>query len=201
MFSLDLVRDLRAREHRHPGGGKLNAQRQPLDQPADATASARCVLIQRKARLDLPRALDEEAQCAGAPVPVLREAEAVDVEHPLALHGEALTRRRQKLDVRCALDDLAQETRTGRPGARSCRARAASTARADNQGAVDEPRSRCGRRPPRTGSTRQPQAPGTRARQQTRAGRSARRAGSARSGARRPRARAASCLLRPARRV
>ena len=46
----------------------------------------------------------------GAPVPVLRETEALDVEHPLALDVEPLPRRRQELDVRGALDHLAQKS-------------------------------------------------------------------------------------------
>ena len=106
---LDLVRDLRAREHRHPRGGELDAQGQALDQPADAARLGALVVVEREARLDLRRALDEEAQRAGAPVPVLREAEAVHVEHPFALHVETLTRRRQQLDLRCALDDLPEQ--------------------------------------------------------------------------------------------
>ena len=108
---LDLVRDLRAREHRHPRGGELDAQGQALDQPADAARLGALVVVEREARLDLRRALDEEAERAGAPVPVLREAEAVHVEHPFALHVETLTRRRQQLDLRCALDDLPQQVR------------------------------------------------------------------------------------------
>ena len=74
---LDLIRDLRAREHRHPRGCELNAQRQALDQPADAKRIDLLIVVQREARLDLRRALDEEAERAGAPVPVLRKAEAV----------------------------------------------------------------------------------------------------------------------------
>ena len=58
---LDLVRDLRAREHRHPRGGELDAQRQALDQPADATRLDALVVVEREARLGLRRALDEEA--------------------------------------------------------------------------------------------------------------------------------------------
>ena len=108
---LDLVRDLRAREHRHPRGGELDAQGQALDQPADATRLGALVVVEREARLDLRRALDEEPKRAGAPVPVLREAEAVHVEHPFALHVETLTRRRQQLDLRCALDDLPEQVR------------------------------------------------------------------------------------------
>ena len=53
--------------------------------------------------------LDEQAHCRGAPVPVLRETEALDVEHPLALDVEPLPRGRQELDVRGALDHLAQK--------------------------------------------------------------------------------------------
>ena len=127
---LDLVRDLRAGEHRHPRGRELDAERHALDQPADAERLRRA----RRRRARSParpasRARRRGAARRSAPVPVLREAEAVDVEHPLALHVETLTRRRQQLDVRGALDDLAQQVRRPRRGARSCRARAASTAR------------------------------------------------------------------------
>ena len=108
---LDLLRDLRAREHRHPRGGELDAQGQTLDQPTDAARLGAPVVVEREARLDLRGALDEEAQSTGATVPVLREAEAVHVEHPLALHVETLARRRQQLDLGCALDDLPQQVR------------------------------------------------------------------------------------------
>ena len=74
-------------------------------------ASARSSSSSEKPGIDLSRALDEEAERAGAPVPVLREAEAVHVEHPFALHVETLTRRRQQLDLRRALDDLPQQVR------------------------------------------------------------------------------------------
>ena len=74
-------------------------------------ASARSSSSSEKPRHDLSRALDEEAKRAGAAVPVLREAEAVHVEHPFALHVETLTRRRQQLDGRCALDDFPQQVR------------------------------------------------------------------------------------------
>ena len=49
------------------------------------------------------------SRSAPPPPPVLREAEAVDVEHPLALHVETFSRRRQELDVRGALDHLAEQ--------------------------------------------------------------------------------------------
>ena len=72
------------------------------------SACDRCV-VEGEARHDLRGPLDEQAHCRGAAVPVLRETEALDVEHPLALDVEPLPRRRQELDVRGALDHLAQE--------------------------------------------------------------------------------------------
>jgi len=108
---LDLVRDLRAREHRHPRCGELDAQGHALHQPADTKRLVALVVDEREARLDLRGALDEEALGAGAPVPVLCEPEAVHVEHPLALHVEALTRRRQQRDLRRSLDDRPEQTR------------------------------------------------------------------------------------------
>ena len=89
---LDLVRDLGAREHRHPRGGELDAERQALYQPADTTRLGNLV-VEREARLGLRGALGEEAErarVAGAPAPVLVQAEAVHVEHPFALHVETL---------------------------------------------------------------------------------------------------------------
>ena len=71
--------------------------------------SACDVVVEGEARRDLSRPLDEQAHCRGAPVAVLREAETLDVEHPLALDVEPLPRRRQELDVRGALDHLAQK--------------------------------------------------------------------------------------------
>ena len=62
-----------------------------------------------KPGVDLRRPLDEQAHAPKRSVPVLREAEALDVEHPLALDVETLPRRRQELDLRGALDDLAQK--------------------------------------------------------------------------------------------
>ena len=63
---LDLVSDLRAREHRHPRGCELDAQRHALDQPADTTCLGALVVVEREARLDLRRALDEETERARA---------------------------------------------------------------------------------------------------------------------------------------
>ena len=105
--ALDLVRDLGAGEHGHPGSGELDAERHAVDEPADAER-LRCV-VDGEARHDLSGPFDEQAHCGGAPVVVVRKAETLDVEHPLTLDVEPLSRRRQKLDVRCALDHLAQK--------------------------------------------------------------------------------------------
>ena len=72
-------------------------------------ASARSSSFSEKPGSTCRRALDEEAQRTGAPVPVLRKAKAVDVEHPFALEVETLSRRRQQLDLRRTLDDLPQQ--------------------------------------------------------------------------------------------
>ena len=162
---LDLVRDLRAREHGYPRGGELDAERHARRRAGRCGAPRRA----RRRRARSParpasRARRRGAARRSAPVPVLREAEAVDVEHPFALHVEPLPRRRQQLDLRCALDDLAQQVRRRRRDARSCRARAASTARSGSRAAAPAPRSRCGRRRRRTGSTRRQRARGTPAR-------------------------------------
>ena len=106
--ALDLVRDLGAGEHGHPRGGELDAERHAVDEPADAERLRPCV-IEGEARYDLSGPLDEQAHCRGARVAVVRKAETLDVEHPLTLDVEPLPRRRQELDVRCALDHLAQK--------------------------------------------------------------------------------------------
>jgi len=61
------------------------------------------------AKIGLFRSLDEKPHGRRVAVSVLRETEAIDVEHPLALHVQPLPRRRQELDVWGALDHLAQK--------------------------------------------------------------------------------------------
>ena len=107
--ALDLVRDLGAGEHGHPRGRELDAERHAVDEPADAERLRVPGVVEGEARHDLRGPLDEQAHRRGAAVPVLRETEALDVEHPLALDVEPLPRRRQELDVRGALDHLAQK--------------------------------------------------------------------------------------------
>ena len=107
--ALDLVRDLGAGEDGHPRGRELDAERHAVDEPADAERLRVPGVVEGEARHDLPGPLDEQAHCRGAAVPVLRETEALDVEHPLALDVQPLPRGRQELDVRGALDHLAQK--------------------------------------------------------------------------------------------
>jgi hypothetical protein len=64
-------------------------------------------IVEDEARGNLFGSLDEQAHRRSAAVFVLRETESLDVEHPLALDVEPLTRRRQELDVWGALDDVA----------------------------------------------------------------------------------------------
>src|SRR5439155_21062571 len=104
--ALDLVRDLGAREQGHPRCCKLDAERHAVDEPADAQRLRALRVVEGQARYYLCGSLDEQAHRRGAPIPVLSETEAVDVEHPLALNVEPLPRGRQERDVRGALDHL-----------------------------------------------------------------------------------------------
>ena len=109
--ALDLVRDLGAGENGYPRRRELDAERHAVDEPADAERLRGHRLIEGEARYDLRGPLDEQAHRRGAVVSVLRETEALDVEHPLALDVEPLPGGRQELDVRGALDHLAQKRR------------------------------------------------------------------------------------------
>ena len=107
--ALDLVRDLGAGEDGHPRGRELYTERHTVDEPTDAERLRVPGLVEGEARYDLCGPLDEEAHCRGAAVSVLRETEALDVEHPLALDVQPLPRRGQDSDLRCAPDHLAQK--------------------------------------------------------------------------------------------
>ena len=89
---LDLVCDLAAREGRRPGSGELDAERHPVHQAAH-TLHVRAVAVgERVSAVDLTRAIDEQAHrgtVARVPVPT-PVREPIHVEHPLALHLEAL---------------------------------------------------------------------------------------------------------------
>ena len=107
--ALDLVRDLGAGEHGHPGSGELDAERHAVDEPADAERLRVPRLVEGEARYDLRGPLDKQAHCRSTPIPVPRETETLDVEHPFALDVQPLPRGRQELDVRGTLDHLAQK--------------------------------------------------------------------------------------------
>ena len=107
--ALDLVRDLGAGEDGHPRGRELDAERHAVDEPADAEHLRIPGVVEGEARYDLRGPLHEQAHRRGAPAPVLRETQALDVEHPLALHVQPLPRRCQELDVWGALNHLAQK--------------------------------------------------------------------------------------------
>ena len=69
------------------------------------------VVGKRVSAVDLPRAIDEQAHGRARPrmaVP-LAELQALEVEHPLALHLQALARGRQHLDLWRLLDELREQ--------------------------------------------------------------------------------------------
>ncbi len=85
-------------------------RREEVDAALDLHRLLLPAVVQGKAGLDLRRTLDEEAERATAAVAVL-EPESLDVEHPLALHVQPLPGGGKQLDLRRALDHLAEQRR------------------------------------------------------------------------------------------
>ena len=122
----------------HAGRRELDRERQPVEAAHDLGDVRRVVVGEREVRPDGPRPLDEQldglgsrrSSSHGPRRPSAASARRRDRELLLAGHPERRAAGREDRDVRRRAQDLADDGCTGRPPARSCRARAARCDRA-----------------------------------------------------------------------